>query len=336
MTYNNQANCTAFVRSPQDALRRIPYGKVKTRFLVLAFSCLGLLIGSVAAGEPQQARKSPSCKTLRAMARVYMAYGEYTKAQPLAERALTLAQKNCESDSELAMCLIDLATLYKNQNKLLDAEKMCKLGLKLQKKALYEKHPYVAYTFRTLGSIYQEQGKYDKAGTALDQAMAIMLDSHTENDKALLPFWVDIAGLLVAKRDFKEAESYYQRVMTLINSSYGPDHLYTANVLGSVARLYTLQGRYDEAEELIDRTIAKQEKIYGPDNHLIAPSWLTKARVCQAKGNYVRSEKLIEKALSAVRKTGNLAIYAKLERRVEEIRASSQTTSGPVAKAVGG
>jgi hypothetical protein len=45
---------------------------------------------------------------------------------------------------------------------------------------------------------------------------------------------------------------------------------------------------------------------------------------------------LIEKALSAVRKTGNLAIYAKLERRVEEIRASSQTTSAPVAKAVGG
>jgi len=329
MTCKNQANCTAFVRS-------IPYGKGKARFLLLALVCLGLFTGSLGGAEPQQAKKSPSCKTLRTMARVYMAYGEYTKAQPLAERALTLAQKNCESDSELAMCLIDLAILYKNQNNLLDAEKMCKLGLKLQKKALYEKHPYVAYTFRTLGAIYQEQGKYDEAGAALDEAMAIMLDSHTENDRALVPFWVDIAGLLVAKRDFKEAESYYKRVMTLINSSYGPEHLYTANVLGNVARLYTLQGRYDEAQELIDRTVATQEKIYGPDNHLIAPSWLTKARVCQAKGNYVRSEELIEKALSAVRKTGNLAIYAKLERRVEEIRAGSQTTSGPVAKALGG
>jgi len=321
MTCKNQKNLIAL--------------KSKTCFLVLAFSFLALLVGSVAGGEPQQARKSPSCKTLRAMARVYMAYGEYTKAQPLAERALTLAQKNCEPDSEIAMCLIDLATLYKSQNNLLDAEKMCKLGLELQKKALYEKHPYVAYTFRILGAIYQEQGKYDKAGSALDEAMAIMLDSHTENDRTLVPFWVDIAGLLVAKRDFEEAESYYHRAMALINISYGPEHLYTANVLGSVARLYTLQGRYDEAEELIDRTVATQEKIYGPDNHLIAPSWLTKARVCQAKGNYVRSEKLIEKALSAVRKTGNTAIYTKLEQRAEEIRAGRQTTSGPVAKAVG-
>ena len=321
MTYKNQTNFIAL--------------EGKTRFLVLALSCLALFTGSVAGGEPRQAKKSLSCKTLRTMARVYMAYGEYTKAQPLAERALTLAKRNCVDDSELAMCLIDLATLYKSQNNLLDAEKMCKLGLELQKKALYEKHPYVAYTFRTLGAIYQEQGKYDKAGTALDEAMAIMLDSHTENDRALVPFWVDIAGLLVAKRDFEEAESYYNRAMALINSSYGPEHLYTANVLGSVARLYTLQGRYDEAEELIDRTVATQEKIYGPDNHLIAGSWLTKARVCHAKGNYVRSEKLIEKALSAVRKTGNTAIYTKLERRVEEIRAGGQTTSGPVAKAVG-
>jgi tetratricopeptide (TPR) repeat protein len=321
MTYKNQTNLIAL--------------EGKTRFLVLALGCLSLFTASVAGGEPQQAKKSLSCKTLRTMARVYMAYGEYTKAQPLAERALTLAKRNCVDDSELAMCLIDLATLYKSQNNLLDAEKMCKLGLELQKKALYEKHPYVAYTFRTLGAIYQEQGKYDKAGSALDEAMAIMLDSHTENDRALVPFWVDIAGLLVAKRDFEEAESYYNRATTLINSSYGPEHLYTANVLGSVARLYTLQGRYDEAEELIDRTVATQEKIYGPDNHLIAPSWLTKARVCQAKGNYDHSERLIEKALSAVRKTGNTAIYTKLEQRAEEIRAGSQTTSGPVAKAVG-
>jgi tetratricopeptide (TPR) repeat protein len=319
MTYKNEINCIAL--------------EGKTRFLVFAFT-LALLMGSMAGGKPQQDKKSFSCRTLRLIARIYMAYGEYAKAQPLAEQALTLAKRRCESDSELAMCLIDLATLYKNQNKLLDAEKMCKLGLKLQEKALYRNHPYVAHTLRTLGSIYQEQGKYGKASSALDEAMAIMRDSHTENDKALVPFWVDIAGLLVAQGDFKEAEGYYQRAMTLINSSYGPDHLYTANVLGSMARLCTLQGRYNKAEELIDRAIATQEKIYGPDHHLIAPSWLTKARVCHAKGNYVHSEKLIKKALASVRKTGNIAIFTKLERRVEEIRAGKQDVSGPVAKAV--
>ncbi|MBW7991789.1 MAG: tetratricopeptide repeat protein [Planctomycetes bacterium] len=315
MTYRNEKNRTAHYH--------------KNRFLVLTF--IILLIESIAWGQPQQTKKALSCKTLRAMARVYMAYGEYTKAQPLAEQALTLAKSNGESDSELSMCLIDLATLYKSQNKLLDAENMCEQGLKLQKKVLYKSHPYVAYTLRTLGSIYTEQGNYIKAINTMEKAMAIMLESHTENDKALAPFWVDIAAILVAKGDYKEAESYYKKAMAFINISYGPDHLYTANVLGNVAKLYTLQGRHDEAEELIDRTIAKQESIYGAEHHLVAPSWLTKARICHAKRNYANSEKLFEKALVSVRKSGNMALFTKLEQRIEEIRTNKQTISRPVA-----
>jgi tetratricopeptide (TPR) repeat protein len=318
MTYRNEKN------------RLVHYHK--NHFLVLTF--IILLIESIAWGQPQQTQKALSCKTLRAMARVYMAYGEYAKAQPLAEQALTLAKKRGESDSELSMCLIDLATLYKGQDKLLDAENMCAQGLKLQEKILYKSHPYVAYTLRTLGSIYSEQGNYRKATNAMEKAMAIMLESHTENDKALAPFWVDIAAIFVAKGDYKQAESYYNKAMSFINVSYGPDHLYTANVLGNIAKLYTLQGRHDEAEELIDRTIAKQESIYGPEHHLVAPSWLTKARISHAKRNYANSEKLFEKALTSVRKSGNMALFTKLEQRVEEIRTGKQSISRPVAIAV--
>jgi tetratricopeptide (TPR) repeat protein len=306
--------------------------KVKVHFLAFALS-FALFAANTAGAATQQKIKSPSCKTLRQMARVYMAFGQYTKAQPLAEQALNLAKTSDVPDSELAMCLLDLATLYYSQNNLSEAEEMCTFGLKVQKRSLYKNHPYIAYTLRTLGSIYKEQGKYDQAEVTLDEAMAIMYDSHTENDKALIPFWVDIASLHVAKRDFTEAESYYKKAINFINTSYGPNHLYTANVLGEMAKLYTLQERYDEAEKLIDQALATQERIYGPDNHLIAPNRLTKARICHAKGDYARSEELIEKALTAARKSGNTAVYTKLERNAEEIRTGEQNTV-PVAKAV--
>lgn len=303
----------------------------KNHFLVLT---LILLVESIAWGLPQPNKKNLSCKTLRSMARVYMAYGEYTKAQPLAEMALDFAKKRGEPDSELAMCLIDLATLYNSQDKLLEAADLCKQGLKLQEKVLYKSHPYVAYTLRTLSSIYLGQGNYDKASDAMDKAVAIMLESHAENDKALAPFWVDIASILVEKGDYEKAESYYTKAMSLINTSYGPDHLYTACVLGSVAKLYTLQGKHDEAEKLIDSTIAKQEKIYGEEHHLIAPSWLTKARICRAKGENDDAEELFKKALDSVRKSGNMALFTKLEKNVEEIRVDKQGVSRSVAKAV--
>jgi tetratricopeptide (TPR) repeat protein len=310
---------------------RIAYER-KNHFLV--FTLIILLVESIAWGLPQPDKKNLSCKTLRSMARVYMAYGEYTKAQPLAEQALLCAKERGEPDSELAMCLIDLATLYKSQGKLLEAADFCEKGLKLQEKVLYKSHPYVAYTLRTLASIYLDQGVYDKASNAMDKAMAIMLESHTEDDKSLAPFWVDIASIFVAKGDYLKAESYYNKAMKLINSSYGPDHLYTANVLGSVAKLYTLQGKHDEAEKIIDRTIAKQEEIYGHGHHLVATSWLIKARICRAKGNNADSEELFKKALDSVRKSGNMALFTKLEKNVEEIRTNKQSVSTSVAKAV--
>ncbi|MHC4159858.1 MAG: tetratricopeptide repeat protein, partial [Planctomycetota bacterium] len=166
--------------------------KRKTLFLALVFG-LALLMGSTADGKPRLGKKNLPCKTLRSMARVYMAFGDYTKALTLAEQALTMARAKNVSDSELALCVIDLAYIYDNQGRLSEAEKMCELGLKLQQKAYYEKHPYIAYTLRTLSSIYQKQGKYRDARLVLERAIAIMLDSHSADDKAMAPFKVEVA-----------------------------------------------------------------------------------------------------------------------------------------------
>jgi len=308
-----------------------PNPKGRAFVLVVVF-CVALL-STIANGQSKPGRTYSSSKALRSMARVYMAYGEYAKAQPLAEKALTLAQKRGACDSELAMCFIDLAVLYSGQGRPADAEKMCELGLHLQEKVLCKNHPYLAYTLRTLSSIYSEGGKYDRARSALDKAVTIMLDSNRADDKVMAPFYVDIAKLFVVEGDFEKAESYYQRAMALIVNSYGPDHLYTSNVLGSIAKLYILQGKYAEAEELINRAVAIQEKMYGPDHHLIAVSWLTKAKICQVKGDTAEAEKLIKRALDAVGRTGNVTAFMKLEQSVEEIRAGKQAAYGPIAKA---
>jgi tetratricopeptide (TPR) repeat protein len=297
--------------------------KSKVIFLVLV--CGLVLNAGIADGKSRQTKKHPSSKTLRSMARVYMSYGEYTKAQPLAEKALTLAKAERTADSEIAMCFIDLAILYNYQGKLVDAEEMCKSGLNLQKKTLYKNHPYLAYTLRTLSSIYYEQGEYSKAKSALDEAVVIMLDIHSADDKAMAPFFVDMAKILVAQDKLEQAESYYKKAMLLINTSYGPNHLYTANVLADIAELYTLQERYAEAEELINRAIAVQEKTYGSNHHLVSASWLTKAKICQEKGNFVQAEQLINKSLAALKKSDNAAALAKFQKAAKDIRVRQVT-----------
>ena len=95
------------------------------RLVLVLMSCLFLLTGSLSEGAVISSNKSNSCRTLRSMARVYMAYGDYIKAQPLVEQALALARANSVPESELCWCLIDLAFLYKSQGKFDDAERLC-------------------------------------------------------------------------------------------------------------------------------------------------------------------------------------------------------------------
>ena len=200
-----------------------------------------ILFGTVQADADTGKIKNPSSRKYRSMARMYMAYGQYQKAQPLAEQALQHAKKDSVDDRELSACLIDLAYIYNKQNKFNQAEKVCKQGLELQKEAYYEKHPYVAYTMRTLADIYCGQGDSAAARQLLNEAVAIMLEVHNEDQQVMAPFNVDIAKVCVAQGRLDEAERYFEKALELIYSSYGLEHLYTAEVVGEIAKLYILE-----------------------------------------------------------------------------------------------
>ena len=291
-----------------------------------------LFCGGPAIAAPAIRAKVPSCRIYRVMARAYMAYGQFDKATPLAEKAIALAQQQSVSNEELSSCLLDLAYIYTNLDRFADAEQFCKLGISVQKEFYYDRHPYVAYSLRTLAAIYQGQGKISEAKETMQQAIEIMLESHPADDAVMAPFQVDFAKLLVAEGQLTEAEQHYTAALNLINQSYGADHLYTATVISSVAELYVLQQRYSEAEPLINKSQAIQEKFYGPESQLVVGVWLTKARICQAKGEQSEAERLIQKARSVIQKTGSSAQTAKLERKIVDIRQVRPDTYQPVAR----
>jgi len=255
---------------------------------------------TLAAPEPSQNNSSP--KTLRSMAKVYMAFGNYAKAQPVVEHALNLAQTRNLGDKELALCLIDAAWLYKNQYKLAEAKRTCLLGLELQEKVYGADHPYIAYTLRILGSVYREQGEYTLAFSALDRAMAIAKKHSSPDSANLAAIKVDLAELEEAAERFDQAAEYYSQALPAIIGACGEDHLYTAQVRAKNARLCSKQGKFSQAERLITQALAVQEKTYGPESHLLVPTWLTMAKISQANRQYAKSEKLLAGAMAMVEK----------------------------------
>lgn len=293
-----------------------------------------LLNNSIALGNGVGLKRGQvSSKKLRSMARIYMAYGEYEKAQPLMEQALASARKTNTADYELAMCLIDTACLYNKQNKLTYAEELCKQGLELQQKFLYEKHPHIAYTLRILSSINMEQGKLDEAKSALDEATSIMSSSHSEDDYGMISLEIDKAKLLVAQGNLGKAESLYSHALSVIDRQ-SPNHFYKAGVLEDMAELYLLQKKYAEAESRINQVLSIKEEIYGFNHPFLVSALFIKAYIEREKGNYTASEEFIQRALATVKTTENITQIVEVQRRAEEIRDHKVIANRLIAKAV--
>ncbi len=300
---------------------------------VLPFFAGCAVDNSASAATIQHNKRQLSPSTLRAMARVYMAYGQYEKAEPLAKRALAVAEKNSAPDDQRPLCLMDLAYIYCNTGRLEQAELKCAESLELLEQIYGDTHPHAAYTLRTLASVYQQQARYSQAQAALEQAMDIMQKTICIADpRAIAPFQIDLANLLLAQARYDEAETYFEKALPVVTETFGPEHLYTANLLADIAKLYAFQGKYSQAEMLITKAVAIQEKIYGQKNPLVAPSWLTMANVCWAKGDVTAAEKLIQRALTAVEKTGNITQLVIMQRQVAQIHSIKPAVAGLIAK----
>lgn len=278
---------------------------------------VGLSVESVAA---TQNRSNLSSQKLRSMARIFMTYGDYEKARGLAEKAYSAARAGNTEANETALCMIDLGTVYSNLDMLSEAARFLESGVELQKQALFETHPYVAHTYRLLSDVQRRSSQLAQAEQSLAVAVGIMLEHCDLQSKEMSPFILESAKLYSAKGQFAKAQENYQIALDMIEQSYGPQHLMTANVLESMAQCSFIQQDYDRADGYITSAMAIQSKLFGRTNPMLVDVWLTKARIQRAKGQIDRSEYYLSKATASVENSRNVVTLAKVYEQVNQVR----------------
>jgi tetratricopeptide (TPR) repeat protein len=270
-----------------------------------------------------------SSKTLRSMARIYLVYGQYDKAQRAARLALEKAQATPGDTEEMGMCLIDLGTVYSQQGMLTEAEQMLCRGVKYQAQALTDSHPYVAHTYRMICDVQRRQGKLDLARRSLTDAVAIMLESHTAESREMAPFYHESAKLLCAQRAYELSLATYEKALNLTEKQFGAGHLMTASVLIGVADLQIERGDAASAQAAINRAIEIQDRYYQNGHPQQVDAWLVKARLCRMQGDFTGSEAFIARAVRVTSQGRNVVAMAALHERINRLR-----TEGQVAAAV--
>ncbi len=288
--------------------------------LCLAAACMAASI--VMAADPPS-----SCRTLRTMARVRVALGQYDKAQTLAEVALRQARAIDAGDEELALCTLDLAVVYQNRDRLVEARDLFVEGVALQRRTLWKHHPYIAYSLRMLADVYRQMADFDAAGCTLDEAIALLGRTHLPDDPAMWMFQVDRAKLLMDQNLLDEAQAILDPAVEALRNAYGSDHPCTADVLRDRAVLRLRQGRWHEARDDIDESRRFQEHGLDVYAMTLVPAWLIEVPVYYAAGPDAKAESCLLQVLEAVGEDHDVVQGAGLREKIARIGTEAQYAS---------
>jgi tetratricopeptide (TPR) repeat protein len=273
-----------------------------------------LTLAASASASFQQ--NQPLSRKLRSIARLYMAYGQYDKAEPYLLEAVQLSAG--DSEKENAICLIDLATLYSYQDRLTESEALFRRGLSAQQKALGPDHPYVAHTLRNLTAVYLRQHRLDQAIQTLEWAFDIILKHHTPDNRILVPFYIDQANLLTQLGCLEEAESIFTEILEKTSHQFGQSHIYSAQIHQGLAELYVQAELYERAAEHLAKGLEIQKSIYGKNHRMLVDSYLLGAKICRLQGNSQQMNNYFDLALSSI-PSGDTAAVARLYEKIEDI-----------------
>lgn len=118
-----------------------------------------------------------------------------------------------------------------------------------------------------------------------------------------------LAVLYHAQRKYAQAESFYNRVLKLLEQTIGPEHPTLATTLNNLAVVYEAQEQYEAAEPLYQRALALIERTLGPEHPNLAAALENYADLLRKMQRHEAAEPLESRAK---------AIWAKQKRAPAE------------------
>jgi tetratricopeptide (TPR) repeat protein len=246
-------------------------------------------------------------RTLDNLAGLYVATGDYAKAEPLYRRVLETREKTTgPQNPSTARSLNDLAAVYKAMGDYAKAEPFLQRALAIREKALGPEHPDTAYSLNALADIYLQRGEYGKAEPLYERALRISEKTLGREHASTGTSLNNLAWLYYKIGSYAKAEPLYRRALAISEKMAGREHPDTAKILSNLALLYADTADYAKAEPLNKRALKIFEEKLGPENRYTGVSLNNLAGLYSSIGDYAKAEPLYQRALAISEKTFGL------------------------------
>lgn len=130
------------------------------------------------------------------------------------------------------------------------------------------------------------------------QFCASLIDRWNMTSAEAISLLKKAGSYLLAGGWYREAESFYQRSLTIDEQVWGPEHPEVATDLTILGKLFYEQGKYTQAEPLFQRAIAIHKQLLGAEHLEIAENLTNLAMLYTAQGQYTQAESLFQQALT--------------------------------------
>jgi len=186
--------------------------------------------------------------------------GRLADAERLLKAALEQAEKYGLEDLRVADAANDLAVVYANSGRPLEAELLFTRALAIGEKGLGPDHPGVGATIQNLGILYATQERYREAEPLLKRSLAINLKEYGGTHVRTALSLKTLSSFYAIQGQMGEAERLIQKSLAILEESRvrpgDPQLVSTLEVLAAILRN---TNREREADEIEGRLKTAQE-----------------------------------------------------------------------------
>jgi tetratricopeptide (TPR) repeat protein len=203
--------------------------------------------------------------------------GQYAEAEEWGNRAMRTGTALYGVDSaELAVPLLNLAIVYRDENRYANAEQASRRVLDLLN-ASDSHRTVLAATLGLLGTVLFRRGEFREAEQVLRQSVEAAEKLGVSNPEILAENLSNLAAFCRKAGRQAEAGSLFQRALPLYEQAYGPEHPELVPILTAMATLHADSGDYREAIQENEHAVQLAKTAWGPNHPLIHDALLDEA-----------------------------------------------------------
>ena len=243
---------------------------------------------------------------LDVIGRVYRTLGQYYKAQPLLEQALTKRQQLFgEEHPEVAETMNHLGRVLMSQGDFESAEQLFRNALAIQRIQPDQKQADIAQTLNNLGMVLSDMSDYADAEEIFRESLAIRQSLFGNEHPDVASTMNNLGLLLMEMGDYDQAEAMHRQTLAMRRRLLGNDHLDITYSLNNLALVLHVRDEYEAAEPFYRELLELDRKLLGEEHPEVAMDMNNLAGLLVDMGRFDEGEKLHKQTLAIRQKLLN-------------------------------